>query len=403
MHIRSTASLWTITSLLAAPAVLGQAVTFEMIPGALSANDMSPDGRFIVGEMDQNGDGFPDGTYILDTELDEMTILPAPGLDAVAVSDDGQFVVGDIPDPEGTGAEVAGRWSAATNQWQSLGHLPDALQCPSLSNGYETSADGSVVVGLSWDGCDGLGFIWTHETGMQPLESMANGTNRASVVSADGGVIAGFAQGSFSRTPTLWDSAGSGQLLDPPDGDAIGEIHGLSDNGQVLLGTWNEDAIRWTADGGVEVLGDGTLIPGWVGHAMDIADDGTIVGFDMILLNRRAWFQPEGAGPLKDFQSFVESNGGIVPTGLILEVCQAISRDGRSIVGHGLGTGAWRVTIEPVCLADTNGSGTIDVDDLTAVILDWGTDGSANNADIDGSGIVDVDDLTAIILAWGPC
>ena len=41
--------------------------------------------------------------------------------------------------------------------------------------------------------------------------------------------------------------------------------------------------------------------------------------------------------------------------------------------------------------------------DLTAVILDWGTDGSTHNADVTGDGVVDVQDLTAVILAWGPC
>ncbi|MHC5001524.1 MAG: DNRLRE domain-containing protein [Planctomycetota bacterium] len=55
------------------------------------------------------------------------------------------------------------------------------------------------------------------------------------------------------------------------------------------------------------------------------------------------------------------------------------------------------------CAADTDGNGVVDVDDLVAVILDWGTDGSENNTDINGDGIVNVDDLVAVILAWGPC
>ena len=37
---------------------------------------------------------------------------------------------------------------------------------------------------------DGRGFIWTAETGMLELEGLANGTNRASVCSADGSLIA---------------------------------------------------------------------------------------------------------------------------------------------------------------------------------------------------------------------
>jgi hypothetical protein len=60
-------------------------------------------------------------------------------------------------------------------------------------------------------------------------------------------------------------------------------------------------------------------------------------------------------------------------------------------------------TPPPPCPADTDGSDEVNVDDLTAVLLDWGTDGSQFNGDVDGSGMVDVDDLTAVILAWGPC
>jgi hypothetical protein len=55
------------------------------------------------------------------------------------------------------------------------------------------------------------------------------------------------------------------------------------------------------------------------------------------------------------------------------------------------------------CRADVNFDGQVNVADLTAKILDWGTDGSQFNGDVDGSGMIDVDDLTAVILNWGPC
>jgi hypothetical protein len=53
------------------------------------------------------------------------------------------------------------------------------------------------------------------------------------------------------------------------------------------------------------------------------------------------------------------------------------------------------------CPADIDGSGVIDVDDLTQVILFWGDAGGP--ADINNDGIVNVDDLTEVILGWGPC
>ena len=52
----------------------------------------------------------------------------------------------------------------------------------------------------------------------------------------------------------------------------------------------------------------------------------------------------------------------------------------------------------------------VNVDDLNNVILDWGTDGSANGGDLTGpvpgsppDGIVDVNDVNDVIVNWGAC
>ena len=50
---------------------------------------------------------------------------------------------------------------------------------------------------------------------------------------------------------------------------------------------------------------------------------------------------------------------------------------------------------------DTNGDGAVDVTDLTAVILDWGTDGSANNGDTNGDG--NPNDASIGVLAVHKC
>jgi hypothetical protein len=57
------------------------------------------------------------------------------------------------------------------------------------------------------------------------------------------------------------------------------------------------------------------------------------------------------------------------------------------------------------CPPDINNSGTVDVDDLIAMILGWGM--CANCAvcppDANGSCSVDADDLIMVILGWGSC
>jgi hypothetical protein len=84
-----------------------------------------------VGETDHTGLGFPDGIYRYDTTTGTMMLLPGPGHAALAVSDDGTVVLGDMIDP-GTGSEVAAIWTEASG-WTSLGYLPNALSGPRSS------------------------------------------------------------------------------------------------------------------------------------------------------------------------------------------------------------------------------------------------------------------------------
>ena len=53
------------------------------------------------------------------------------------------------------------------------------------------------------------------------------------------------------------------------------------------------------------------------------------------------------------------------------------------------------------CAGDVNGDGGVDVDDLVAVILAWGTVSCDGDANDDGS--INVDDLITVIINWGPC
>ena len=54
------------------------------------------------------------------------------------------------------------------------------------------------------------------------------------------------------------------------------------------------------------------------------------------------------------------------------------------------------------CPSDINASGSVNIDDLLAVINNWGATGS-NPADVNHDNVVNIDDLLAVIGAWGPC
>jgi len=63
---------------------------------------------------------------------------------------------------------------------------------------------------------------------------------------------------------------------------------------------------------------------------------------------------------------------------------------------------AWPVQVKAQeCAADITGDGEIGVNDLLAVIDQWGTNDAA--ADINGDGIVNVNDLLLVVGNWGPC
>jgi len=355
-----------------------QIAKFEWLDQSFSANDMSPDGKWVV------GGALSGGGYIWSRETGYQFI---GGIHAVAVSDDGAVVLGSIDHPT-TGNSEAAIWTADDESWTLLGTFPGGTGCPGETSAYELSADGTVAVGLGWheSGCSGQGFIWTEGIGAQPLDFLANGNNRASVVSADGSLVAGFAQGSFSRTPAVWLADGTGQVLDPPDGDIVGEVRGMSDDGTVLLGNWDEKAFKWVEGEEIEVFSG--PIPAWVGAATDIADDDTIVGFDFIGLSRRAWIRPNG-GPAVDLVAYLNSIGTANAPGF-LEVCQAISINGNIIIGHNSFANGWRINL---CVPDLSGNGAVDFADILAICEE----------DLDGSGDVGFGDILVVIGAWGDC
>tara|TARA_R110002111_G_scaffold127722_3_gene192623 strand:- start:984 stop:2261 length:1278 start_codon:yes stop_codon:yes gene_type:complete len=390
--------------------------TFEFIVDpntkftAFSANDMSPDGQWIVGGVDTDGDLFADRGFRWDRVNNEFTFIENGGGPfveaAVSVSDDGSVVLGNLPGEVELEEGTAAIWTDE-NGWTDLGYLPNAGFCPSRSNGYEISADGTVVVGLSWDGCSGRGFRWTQESGMQELESLAFGANRASLLSADGSIIAGFAQGVFSRTPATWDGTTLvGTLLDPI-AEIQGEFQGMSDDGSVLLGSWylgdpdaSYDAVK-IVNGVSTRIGAGSLLPGWAGTPMDIADNGTIVGFDRLLGNRRAWIQPNGEGEIFELVAWLNSLGADVPVGTPLRVIQAISADGRYIIGHsGAGTPAWLITLdyENDCPADITDDGVLNFFDVSAFLGAFSTNDPA--ADFDDNGVFNFFDVSAFLNAF---
>jgi hypothetical protein len=287
---------------------------FVLVPDGYTCADVTPDGKIVVG----SGDG---GVFYWDWQNEDLPTFIG-GSYGVAVSDDGLTILGGAEHPAGSGDTFPSIWTQATG-WQNLGTLGT---CGSNGSPSDLSGDGLVAVGLTWAGCSGQGFRWTAAGGMEGLESLGNGQNRAKVTNDDGSVIGGFAQGDFTRTPAVWAGDTSGFVYDMA---ATGEVSGFNNDGTVILGEWGGSAF---VNDGVNFTLLGSLNSGWSGDATEITEDGSLVaGHDTLQLAKQAWLWNQANG----FESMDDLlvSLGILGQPPILTV-SGMSDDGNVLVGQ---------------------------------------------------------------------
>ena len=220
------------------------------------------------------------------------------GMSAHDVSADGSTVVG-YRGAVGGGYE-AFRWTEGGGM-MGLGYLTGGDVGTSF--GYAVTGDGSVVVGASYGVSGGYeAFRWTEGGGMVALGTPPDwyAGSFATGVSADGSVIVGSGGFNIDQQQSFrWTGeAGMVGLGYPPTGyDNFGSWTSVGGDGSVVVGgcfvaygdTGIFEALRWTADSGMERLWDLLLAngvnpaeDGWarLHQATGISTDGnTIVGF----------------------------------------------------------------------------------------------------------------------------
>ncbi|MCI0366150.1 MAG: dockerin type I domain-containing protein, partial [Phycisphaerales bacterium] len=86
-----------------------------------------------------------------------------------------------------------------------------------------------------------------------------------------------------------------------------------------------------------------------------------------------------------------------------------ISSDGKNIVGTGTNPAGqneiWIAHLgTPIAPGDLTGDGIVNIDDLLALLSDWGSCPAPSTvcpADLDGDGSVNINDLLMLINNWG--
>jgi probable HAF family extracellular repeat protein len=230
--------------------------------------------------------------------------------------------------------------------------VPNPAPCDNLiSSVFGGNGDGSVLVGLAWNGCRiARAFRWEEATGMVDLGSTVEGqSSRANGVSGDGKVVVGWQE----DTTGFWQGAkwidGRQTLFTGPDG-LIGEAKAANSDGSIIVGhvcrpgtPGDQSAWVWTQRDGIQCLPPparrfGNREGGYIGLAQAVSDNGRVIGGSqsfgleaeaMLWIDREPFY-------LRDYlrdHGVPNAFEGWVNTGFV----NGMTRDGRVLVGFGAG------------------------------------------------------------------
>lgn len=313
------------------------------LPGATQSSvafDISADGSTVVGySSEQSGTAH---AFRWSAATGMVPVLAGGSNNfAVGVSHDGSVIAGNLYDAV---AREAFRWSAATGT-VGIGELPGG---PSFSDAKEISRDGTTIVGESDSASGREAFKWTFATGIVGLGVLG----AVEEVNSDGSVIVGSYNRGNGTVAYRWTSqTGRVDLIAPPSSPSSRAL-GVSADGNTIVGTYfidnHYEPMRWTADSGMVSLGGLPGFEAFGSMANAISEEGTIVGYSFS--SKKGYFEAVVWDSTHGIQSLTDM---LIDYGIRdweLDQADAISADGRTIVGNGYNRSsgrreAWVLTI----------------------------------------------------------
>lgn len=235
------AFLWSSTQGLTI--IPGEPGTWSTVPYAVSSNGVvAGESRFIPRTR----------TFRWSAQLgmqDLGSLAPNAGAHAWGISDDGQVVVGS----GNVDSDVrAFRWTQSTG--------PVDLNIPQ-SYALALSADGSTIAG-NFNPFQSPGtnlFRWTQAAGVEDLGTVGGNDTYPYAISADGSHIVGTTFDVELFRAFLWSPSTGIQTLDLPPDAVSAAAQDTSDDARLIVGYWIDDAYEsrgaiWTPQGAFDLL-----------------------------------------------------------------------------------------------------------------------------------------------------
>lgn len=411
--LASAALLTAVAWAAAGPAAAQSIRSLGAPPSAVFtiAKGMSADGSTVVGYS--NSASGPDRAFRWTADGGLRLLDVFPGSDGgwvQAISGDGSAVVGQhvFRSPGGTTHSRAALWNAA-GQASDFGAVLSSTSIASVA--MAVSSDAGVIVGFVGDSSVSIPVRWNAVEGTVVLPRLPGGPvyGRATAVSADGSVVAGYFSTYINPKdrPFRW-TAGTGTVaLQLPPGAVRGIARGISADGQFIVGNVVTAAggrpVRWNAAGQLEDLGlpaDWTLPDSRAANA----DGSVIIGSAVTEDGDRAFVWTECGGIVPLEQRLTEQ-GVDLEGWYALSEAHAVDASGRFVAGVGTFNGSTRPFLADLGPGagrspDLDRDGAVGGIDLGLMLAGWGGTGAA---DLDGSGEIGGTDLGLLLASWGVC
>jgi probable HAF family extracellular repeat protein len=280
--------------------------------------------------------------------------------------------------------------------------LQDLSPVPGFAGSGEAQAindEGTIVGFMCNSAFDLRAFAWRDGV-LTDLGTLGGPSSEAADINASG-VIAGWASADDGLPHAFAIAQSSGGAMQDLQTlpQAFWSRAVVINDASMVGGTWHDGTsdrlFIHTPERGMQDIGvpveDFQALDG----PIDLNDQGRMVGVGITnMYQPLPWFWSAESG-MRVLADVVVAGDAIAITGV-----GGINDAGQiAVTGSLPGTFTQRAArLDPVAPADIDASGAVNVDDLIAVILAWGSDDPV--ADIDGDGVVEVDDLVAVILAW---